>query len=399
MKSKWIKKRHQITMGIIRLIIRPIAYFKFGFRYQKLPDKKQYLILSNHQTVWDQFLVGLMCSNKTYFVMSDDLTTIKFFSKLLKFLLHPIPYKKSSTDFTILRSCRQVVSEKGSVMIFPEGNRTYSGKTEYINPTIIKMMKFLKLPVAIIHLEGGYGKFPRWANKSRKGHFVGNVYKIYQYEEYKDLDDKKLYEQICNDLFVDDIKFHGIFDSKRSAEYLERVLYNCPYCGFTHFRTSKDLITCCSCNMTLQYCSNLKFIGINTKAPFDNVRDWYIYQQQELYKLKLSDLPSDKVIFEEKVKIYQIINRDKKCLISKFATLKMYNNRIVIEYFNQCEIYMFDDISSAGVFGKNKMNFFIKDRTYQFLYDEHFNAMKFVNLYYKYRIEKGDNKDDYFLGL
>ena len=67
----------------------------------------------------------------------------RFVGKLLKFLLNPIPFKKASTDFTILRTCRQVASEGGSIAIFPEGNRTYSGKTEYIKPSTIKMMKFL----------------------------------------------------------------------------------------------------------------------------------------------------------------------------------------------------------------------------------------------------------------
>ena len=187
-KKKWIKVRHQIVIGTIRIFMRPIAYFYFGFRYKRFKNHKQpYFIMHNHQTVWDQFLIGLIWSNKTYFIMSDDLTTIKFLSPIMKFLVNPIPYKKASTDFTILRTCKQVVQEGGSIVIAAEGNRTYSGKTEYINPTIVKMIKFLKIPIATIRIEGGYGIFPRWANKKRKGRFYGSVYKTYSYEDYKDM--------------------------------------------------------------------------------------------------------------------------------------------------------------------------------------------------------------------
>ena len=76
-------------------------------------------------------------ANGGYFVMTDDVFSVKYVGKLLQFLLNPIPFKKASTDFTILRTCRQVVSEGGSIAIFPEGNRTYSGKTEYIKPSLM----------------------------------------------------------------------------------------------------------------------------------------------------------------------------------------------------------------------------------------------------------------------
>lgn len=399
-KKKWTKKRHQLVMALVRIVIKPLAWIKFKFKYEKLNNKKTpYLIFYNHQTVWDQFLVGLMCSNKTYYVMSDDLTTIKFASRVLNFLLHPIPYKKSSTDFTILRVCRQVGLEGGSIAISPEGNRTYSGKTEYIKFSTIKMVKFLKLPLAILHIKGGYGAFPRWSNKSRKGKIEGSVYKIYQYEEYKDIPDEKLYQMICDDLYVDESILSGPFKSKRSAEYLERVIYNCPQCGFTHFKSNKDLLKCTTCNMTLRYNEFKQFEGIDCQAPFKNVNEWYEYQIAELFKLELLSLDTNKVLFEDQVRFFEIIPRKKKKLIDKNAILIMYSNRIEVVHNNTIDIYMFDEMSSSGVFGKNKVNFFLKDKTYQFKGDVSFNAVKYVNLYYKYKIEKGEEKDDKFLGL
>ena len=87
-KKKWMRKRHQVVLCLLRLVFRPLAFFIWGFRYKKLPDlKNPHLIFCNHQTVWDQFLLGMMCSNKTYFVMTDDVFSVRFVGKLLQFLL------------------------------------------------------------------------------------------------------------------------------------------------------------------------------------------------------------------------------------------------------------------------------------------------------------------------
>ncbi len=399
-EKHWVKFRHKFFMAILRTVMRPVAYLKFHYRYKKFKEQKEpYLIFYNHQTVWDQFLVGLICNNSTYFVMSDDLASIKFATPIMNFLIHPIPYAKSSTDFTILRTCKKVVSEGGSIAISAEGNRTYSGQTEYIKASTIKMIKFLKIPVAILHIEGGYGVFPRWADKARKAKFYGYVYKTYHYEDYKDLSNEELYKLICGDLYVDESTPSGPYKSKHSAEYLERVIYNCPKCGFTSFHSHKMLLTCDTCNMTLKYNEYKQFEGINEKAPFQNVKEWYIYQQEELFKMNILNYDHDHLFFSDQVKYIKVYPRKKKEIIAKKCTLNMYNNRIEIFYNNTHNTYLFDDISSSGVFGRNKLAFYIDKYIIQFKGDCHFNAMKYVNLHYKYRLEKGDETNDKFLGL
>lgn len=331
--------------------------------------------------------------------MSDDLTTIKFLSPIMKFLVNPIPYKKASTDFTILRTCKQVVQEGGSIVIAAEGNRTYSGKTEYINPTIVKMIKFLKIPIATIRIEGGYGIFPRWANKKRKGRFYGSVYKTYSYEDYKDMSDKKLYDILCEDLYVDESTEEGPYKSSHSAEYLERVIYNCPKCGFTTFQSHKQILHCTTCNMMLRYNEYKQFEGINIDAPFKNVNEWYEYQKIKLFDMKLMSYDTNYLFFEDKVKFIEVLFRKSKKIIDKNAIIKMYSNRIEVIYQEKKSQFLFDKISSSGVFGKNKLNFYVDKYILQFKGNHSFNAMKYVNLFYKYKIEKGDVKNDKFLGL
>lgn len=399
-KQRWVKFRHRIVMFFLRIVMWFWTVIGYNYRYKKFKDQKEpYLIFYNHQTVWDQFFVGLICNNKTYFVMSDDLASIRFVSPLLKWLVNPIPYKKSSTDFTILRNCRQVVNEGGSIAISPEGNRTYSGKTEYIKESTVKMIKFLKIPVAIIHIEGGYGVYPRWANKKRTGKVKGSVYKVYKYEDYKDMSNEELYELLQKDLYVNESNISGPHKSPYKAEHLERVIYNCPKCGFTRFISKNDTLMCTTCNMKLRYNAYKQFEGLNVKAPFQNVNEWYDYQQKYLMDLNLLQLDQNQVLFEDIAKFQQVIPRKKKIVIDEQAKLLMYPNRIEIICQDDIRTYFFDEISSSGAFGKNKLNFYIGNDIYQFKSDVHFNALKYVNVFYKYRIEKGVETDGKFLGL
>ena len=94
--QKWIKPRHKIITFVVKIFAIPIFYL-LGFRWKKLPkNKKPYLIFYNHQTVWDQFILAAMSVKKTYFVMSDDLSSLK--------ILSFSTYVSNSPNFTSINS-------------------------------------------------------------------------------------------------------------------------------------------------------------------------------------------------------------------------------------------------------------------------------------------------------
>lgn len=348
----------------------------------------------------DQFFVGLICNNKTYYVMSDDLASIPFVSRVLQFLVHPIPYKKSSTDFSILKNCKKVASEGGSIAIAAEGNRTFSGKTEYIKSSTAKMVRFLKLPLVFIHIEGGFGVHPRFADKPRKGKCRGYVYQVYEYEDYKEMSIDELNQLIQRNLYVDESKNNQMYKSKRSAEYLERVIYRCPSCGITHFISHRNTLTCTTCHTSWIYNEYSRFEGIEKSVPFETLNDWYEYQKESVYQMQVLNCEVNQSLFEDVISLYAYIPRKKKQLLMKDVQIEVYPNQWKITDSNgNKRIFFLDDIVSAGVFGRNKISFFTKDEAYQIKSDVHFNAIKYVQLFYKYKIEKGESIDDKFLGL
>ena len=173
-KTTWVKPRHKAWRNLLNFILTPVIKSKYGFTPTPYKDatgeERQYLILLNHQTAFDQFFVGKSFKNHVYFVASEDLFSMGFISKIIVHATAPIPIKKQTTDVRSTLNVLKVIKEGGTIAIAPEGNRTFSGKTEYIKPSIVKLIRLAKLPLLFYKIEGGYGVMPRWADKTRKGY-------------------------------------------------------------------------------------------------------------------------------------------------------------------------------------------------------------------------------------
>ena len=60
----------------------------------------------------------------------------------------------------------------------------------------------------------------------------------------------------------------------------------------------------------------------------------------------------------------------------------------------------FEKTSVVTVLGKNKLNIYYCDKLYQVKSNKRFNALKYVNVFYKFKNRKEtDNNGDAFLGL
>ena len=167
--KKWIYPRHRIVVPFLRECFRPIARWMYHIKIEKFKEEngRQYLVLANHQTGFDQFFPSFAFRQHLYYVASEDIFSMGWLSKLIQWIAAPIPIKKQVTDIKAVMSCLRVAREGGSIAIFPEGNRTFSGVTGAINPAIGGLAKKLGLPIAFFKIEGGYGIQPRWSDVRR----------------------------------------------------------------------------------------------------------------------------------------------------------------------------------------------------------------------------------------
>ena len=402
-RQKWIKPRHKIFKGIVYPFFGAYIKRKYGLQIDKYEDTKNrpYLILMNHQTGYDQFFVDMAFKGSVYCVASEDIFSMGFVSKLLRFFIAPIPIKKSTHDTGAVMNCLRVAKEGGSIAIFPEGNRTYSGKTEYISPSIAKLARMLKLPIAFMRLEGGYGVQPRWAEKVRKGKMRAYVSRVMEPDEVKELSVDELHEIIVKELNVNENYSDKKFYSKTKAEYLERAMYVCPFCGISEFESKKDIIECKKCHRKIKYSEDKELSGVNGSFPYRYIGDWYDYQSDFISNLDISPFASKPLYEDQEISLFKVVLYKKKKLLKKNLQMRVYNDRFEFSKDKYKLILSFDDVSTVTVLGKNKLNIYYdgNQKVYQIKGTKRFNALKYVQLYYHYKNIKAGNENGKFLGL
>ena len=399
--NQWMKYRHRVVQNLLRITLGPYSRLKYHVqadRFQEQGDRA-YLILFNHQTAFDQFFVGMSFRGPLYYVASEDIFSKGWVSSLIRYLVAPIPIKKQVTDMAAVKNCIRVAREGGTIALAPEGNRTYSGKTGYMNPAIASLARKLKLPIALYRIEGGYGVHPRWSDSVRKGRMHAYVSRVIEPEEYAELSGNELLALIEEGLHVDEGVADGIFECVARAEYLERAMYVCPFCGLSEFESHGHEITCKRCGRTITYGADKQLTGVGFDFPFAFVSDWYDYQESFVNGLDLTQV-TDEPIFRDRSSLSEVVIYKHKLLLRKEASISLYGDRIVIDEGSSDMLNLpFSEITAMSVLGRNKLNIYHDGHVYQLKSGKRFNALKYVNFYFRHKnIVKGELNGE-FLGI
>lgn len=401
-RKKWTKFRHKVVTALLHPFFRVVAALRYHADVERFrgQGKRNWLILANHQTSFDQFFIGAAFRKPVYYVAMEDLFSNGWVSKLITWLVAPIPIVKARTDVRAALNCIKIAGEGGNIALFPEGNRTYSGRTCHINPAVAQMAIKLGLPIAIFRIEGGYGVKPRWSDKIRRGKMKAGVRRVIEPEEYNAMSKEELYELICKELFVDEAKPDGQFYSRRAAEHLERVVYLCPDCGLSEFESKKDLLTCMRCDRQYRYRPDKQLEALQGDSRFRYVADWYDYQESYVRSMDLSPYVSEP-LYSESADLLEVIVYRRKQLLRKNAPIVLYADRLEIGSGTAPLVLAYEDIRAMACIAGHKLNVFYRDKIYQFRGGKSFNALKYCNIYYhaKYSKEEHTDGEFQFLGL
>ncbi len=401
--KKWTRWRHRFARNVMACVLGPASRILFGCRPEpfRAEGKRGYLILFNHQTVFDQFFIGLSFRNPVYFVGTEDLFSMGFISSVIRFFLAPIPYMKQTVDVSALRTCMRVAREGGNIAIAPEGNMTYSGKTEHMRSSIAQMAKLLKLPIALYRLEGGYGVQPRWGGGLRRGKMRAYVSRVIEPEEYEKLSNEELFAAIREGLTVNECRDDGQrYRSRRRAEYLERAAYYCPWCGPAPFESSGNRIACKTCGRTVEYGEDKRLRGVGCEFPHEWFSEWYDAQKSFVCAMDPAQY-RETPVFREKASLYKVFVYKKKRLLRRAADIALYGDRVAIGEGSGDELVLpFADMEAASLQILNKLNLCMDSGdVYQIRGGTRFNAMKYINFCYRNHQLSGRNSEPDYLGF
>lgn len=393
-QNTWIKPRHRWIRSLLYCILGPYCLLRYGLKAGpfKSQGKRPYLILLNHVTPFDQFFVGMVFRRPVYYVATEDIFSLGWISSVIRWLIAPIPIRKQTTDINAVMTCIRVAREGGTICIAPEGNRSYSGRTEYMNPAIAGLAKKLKLPIALFRLEGGYGAQPRWSDCIRMGTVRGYVSQVIEPEEVAALSKEALLEKIRQGLAVDDCAAGGNFRSRKGAEYLERAYYVCPNCGLSQFYSQGNQFHCTKCGIGGTYGPDLRITG---DFPFATTTAWYDYQAAYINSLDVTTMTQEP-LYRDRARVSRVIVYKRKEPMLENAGIELYGDRVVID---GAWVIPFEEATAVTVLGRNKLNIYHDGQVYQLKGDKRFGALKYVHIFHRFKnISRGESNDQ-FLGL
>lgn len=394
--KKWMQFRHRVVTAILRPILKSYARWKYGISIKPFKEEghRPYLIVMNHQTGFDQFFVAAAFRQPVYYLATEDIFSMGWVSRLIQWLVAPIPIRKQTTDIQAVKNCIRVAREGGSICLFPEGNRTFHGQTVYMNPSIASLAQKLGLPLAILRLEGGYGVQPRWSDVVRRGRMRCYVSRVIEPEEYRAMTKDALFDLIQAELSVDEARVTGEFRHTKNAEFLERAMYICPWCGLTTYESSGDIIRCTKCGRKIRHLPTKELEGVECSFPHRFVADWYHWQEDFLNGMDPLTLTKEPV-YQESVRISRVHLYKYKELIKKEASLCLYGDRLILDGRE----FPFDQVSALVVLGKNKLNIYSGQEILQLKGSKRFNALKYVHFFHRYKNRKAGDNNGKFLGL
>ena len=109
---------------------------------------------------------------------------------------------------------------------------------------------------------------------------------------------------------------------------------------------------------------------------------------------------TDDALFTDRARVSEVIVYERKERLFDNAEIRLYGDRMeVLSEGAEPWVLPFREVSSAAVLGRNKLNVYHDGKVFQFKGDRRFNAIKYVNLFFRYKnIQKGDENGE-FLGL
>lgn len=287
----WLIKRtiHYILIGIYKTTYG--FYIKKRYRLKLTSDsnvnnKGPYLLLANHCNNFDGLFLQCLLSKPINFVVTDSAFKNRALGSLMS-LVGFIPKKKFVSDIKAIRQIIRTTRRGGIVGIFPEGRRSWDGKTVHISKPTYKLIQLLKIPVVTANIKGAYLSEPRWANTKRYG--------MVEVELKTLLDAKSLSKMSLGDIeqkitialehnefeWQQDKKIE--FKGKALAEGFERLLFTCPEChAIGTMKSAGNKVWCASCDA--QYVLDAYGYIHSNKGylPTENITDLNRWQLERL---------------------------------------------------------------------------------------------------------------------
>ena len=148
------------------------AYFGLQMSgLDNIPTSGPLIITPNHQTYADPVLVTIPVRRRVYYMAWNRLFEIPGFGWFIR-RLRAFPVRIDSADPTSMREAVRVLTAGHVLMVFPEAERTRTGRVERFKLGAFRLATTLGVPVLPVTIAGGHESWPPAQVMPRRGHIV-----------------------------------------------------------------------------------------------------------------------------------------------------------------------------------------------------------------------------------
>jgi 1-acyl-sn-glycerol-3-phosphate acyltransferase len=136
----------------------------FSYRFEgkfNAPRTGPLLIVANHQSWFDPFLVGLALPRRIRFMARRTLFTDSRALGAFLSALNIIPVNQEGFAREGLRLTRERLDAGDAVLVFPEGARTWDGKMDRLMPGVTLLIRQTGADVLPVGIAGAWDAWPR----------------------------------------------------------------------------------------------------------------------------------------------------------------------------------------------------------------------------------------------
>ena len=348
---------------IWRLLYRPISFWlrrKLNYTPEICRVEGPCLVVPNHVTAWDPLLVALSFpDNQMYFVASEHIFRWGLLTKLIEWLVAPIPRRKGASGTDTVMTCIRRIRKGASIGLFAGGDCSWNGRSSQVFPATGKLARACGATLVTYRLEGGYLSAPRWGKGVRRGAMRGHVVQIYVPEQLKAMTADEVNAAINRDIYEDawqrQAAEHAVFAGKSPAEHIECLLYACPGCGQVGGLTSQGAYIRCRCGFSRRFTETGTFAP---DEPFRNPGEWDAWQRQRLLSLRPGE--GGELFSDSGMILTEILSGHRTRAVGT-GIMRQYSERLLCGGEN----FPLSEISGMSIHGAQTLTFSFRDRYYE----------------------------------
>lgn len=255
----------------------------------RLGEGEPCLILMNHSSFLDLKIASTILYPRSFHIVC---TADGFVGKeWLMRSIGCIPTFKFITDLTLVKHMVYATRElKSSVLMFPEASYSFDGTATPLPESLGKCIRLLKVPVVVIHNDGGFLYDPLYNGlQLRKTDVKATMRYLLSPEEIQRMKPAEINEILRKEFTFDHFRYQQehhirIIESFR-ADHLNRVLYRCPHCMTEGKMEGKGIhLTCHACGKVYELTEEGYMRALEGVTEIPHIPDWYQWEREQVRK-------------------------------------------------------------------------------------------------------------------